>query len=199
MRTGWLAVVAAACGSSAPAPAPVASQPVTALPAEPGCADAAAGLERATTDVRAPGASVWKAMHERCLTDEWPAAAIACFAPMQSEQLGVCAKLLADAPRGELFRVLRGEHDTIAVARARLQTVQVGVEACDRFVAAVANLLDCEQMPVDDRVRLGNEIAELWDLPTHGLPASAQQRMSDTCGAQLAQLHADALSHGCVW
>jgi hypothetical protein len=196
MRMRWLVVVVAACGRTTPAP--VAPPPVTAAPSEPGCADAAAGLERATVDVRAPGASVWKAMHEHCLGDEWSAAAIECFTHMQSEQLVACAKLLGDAARGQLFGVLRGEHDTIAVARARLQTVQVGVEECDRFVAAVTSLLDCEQMPVDDRVRLGNEIAELWDLPTHGLPASAQQRMAETCGAQLAQLQADAQSHGCV-
>jgi hypothetical protein len=137
-------------------------------------------------------------MHERCLADGWPELAIRCFAQMQVDQLGACARLLPDESRAGLFAVLRGQRDTIAVARARLELMQVGVAECDRFVAAVASLLDCESVPLEDRVRLGNETAELWDLPTRGLPASAQQRMADACGASLAKLQVDAQGAGCV-
>jgi hypothetical protein len=198
MHARWLVILAVSCGGGA-RPAPVVAHSADIAPAAgPTCSDAAAGLERATLDVRSPGASVWKPMRDQCETDAWSARAIACFASMQSEQLGGCAMLLPDEPRTALFAVLRDEHDTLAVARARLATVQVGVAECDQFVAAVANLLDCEQVPLDDRVRLGHETAELWDLPTTGLPPEAQQRMANTCGASLAKLQAEAQGAGCV-
>lgn len=200
MQARWLVIAAMSCGGTPARPAAVVvanNADATPPPAAPTCAAAAAGLERATLDVRKPDASVWKPMRERCVTDQWPADATTCFAQMTSEQLGTCAKLLPEGPRQALFAVLRDEHDTLDVARARLATVQVGVAECDQFVAAVAHLLDCEQVPVDDRVRLGHETAELWDLPTHGLPADAQQRMANACGASLAKLQVEAQGAGC--
>ncbi len=74
----------------------------------------------------------------------------------------------------------------------------VGVGECDKFVAAVAAVLTCESMPVEARAQLGNQTADFWDLPTHGLPADAQRRIADACDASRAQLEQEARDAGCT-
>ena len=191
-------ILAVACGSSAkPAPmiptAPIANATRT-------CVEAAAGLERATRGVRDPESSIFDAMRGRCFDDAWPVAAIDCFAVMGEGDLGRCAGGLVDVSRNQMFAVLGagGGRGAIAVARARLATLAVGVAECDRFVTAVAAVLGCEQMPLDARVELGNETATFWDLPTKGLSPDAQQRMAAVCGQSLAQLQQQAVGVGCT-
>jgi len=199
-----VAVLVAACGSSAPPPAPPAPPAPTSTAvadAARACREAAVGLERATRAVRGPESSIVRAMNERCIDDAWPEAAAACFAKMTGDDdLARCAGMLADRPRRALLDVIGGGggRAAIAVARLRLQGLTVGIGACDRFVAAVADVLACEQMPLDTRVDLGNSMADFWDLPTTGLPADAQHRMADVCDASLAQLQAEATSVGCA-
>jgi hypothetical protein len=187
-------VVVAACGGATPAPTPIASSTAT-------CSEAAVGLEQATRGVRAPESSIMLAMRARCSDDRWPATAIECFAKMHEGDLGKCARILPDDARKHLFGTLGGDQDDrmqIVLARARLEGVEVGVPICNRFVAAVASVLTCDAMPLDKRVILGNETADFWDLPTHGLPEDAQRRMSNACGASLAELQAQAESFGCM-
>ena len=200
----WLAVViAVACGEAPPPPPPAPAAPTSFAVANTAraCREAAVGLERATRAVRSPESSIVRAMNERCIDDAWPEAAAACFAKMTGEdELARCAGLLADRPRRELLDVIGGGggRAAVAVARLRLQGLQVGVGECDRFVAAVASVLACEQMPLDARVDLGNSMADFWDLPTSGLPADAQERMATVCSSSLAQLQAEATSVGCA-
>lgn len=189
-------VVLAACSHAPPPPsaAPIAN-------ATRSCSDAAAGLERSTKSVRAPDLSVLQAMRERCAADAWSAAAIDCFASMQEGELGTCARQLPEQARDAMFGVLGGGEQTrttIALARARLETLQVGVAECDRFVTAVHAVLACEGMPVEARAQLGAETADFWDLPTQGLSPDAQHRMADVCGASLRELEHQATGAGCA-
>jgi len=188
----------AACGSAAPAthaPAPVIAN-VTRT-----CAEAAAGLERSTVSVRPPERSIIQPMREHCVSDTWSADAIACFAEMKEGELGRCALKLADAPRSSMLGVIAGgdnDRTVILAARARLETLTVGVDQCDRFVGAVAAVLACEAMPAADRAKLGTETADFWDLPTSGLSVDAQRRMNQVCGDSLAALQQQATGAGCA-
>ena len=190
--------VLVAC-AAAPRPAPVPVEPLANVTRT--CADAAVGLERATKGVRAPESTVFQPMRERCLADLWPTTAIDCFAHLHEGELGQCAKLLPADARDGMFGVLSGgDHDraAIAIARARLETLAVGIPTCDRFVSTVANVLSCERLPLETRVQLGTETADFWDLPTHGLPIEAQQRMAAACGQSLAALQQRAVDAGCM-
>jgi hypothetical protein len=64
-------------------------------------------------------------------------------------------------------------------------------------VSTVATVLACEQMPIEARAELGVETASFWDLPTKGLSADAQRRMSEVCGASLRELEQQASGAGC--
>src|SRR5438477_9143474 len=167
-------MVVGCSGSAARAPA---TSPVIANSTH-SCREAAAGIERATRSVRAPETSVVRAMDEHCIADRWPGRAVDCFAQMGEGELAHCAGLLGEGQRTAMLAVISGGGDraAIEIARLRLEGLELGVGECNRFVAAVASVLRCEQMPIAARVELGNETAELWDLPTQGLPADAQRR-----------------------
>jgi hypothetical protein len=196
MRAVLLVLLTACSGGRAPTPV---ARPAIAN-ATHSCREAAVNLERATRDVRAPETSIVRAMDDRCVADRWPGRVVDCFATMDDGELARCATLLADGPREAMLGVITGGGDrsAIEVARLRLRGLEVGVGECNRFVAAVASVLRCEQMPLDARVQLGNETAELWDLPTQGLPPDAQQRMAEACGVSLQRLQAEASNAGCA-
>src|ERR671911_440428 len=142
MRLALVLVVA--CGSP-PSPQPAA--PVAGTTPEPiangthSCSDAALGLENATKGVRPPDRSVFETLRLRCVEDVWPAPVVDCFATMAEGDLGKCSRAMTDDQREPVFAVLAGNDATragIYVARARLDRLQVGVPACDRFVGAVS-------------------------------------------------------------
>jgi hypothetical protein len=161
------------------------------------CKDAALGLENATRSVRAPDNVVAQELTARCNEDTWPSAAVECFATMREGDLGKCANALPDSARDHMFAVLGGGGGTagIAVARARLEQLTVGVPACDQFISAVSGVLTCDQVPVETRVQLGQETVEFWSLPTSKLAAEDLDRMSTVCGQSLAALLAQ--TQGC--
>jgi hypothetical protein len=193
--TGLLLCTIAACEATARPPAPTVIANVTSS-----CREAAVGLEQATRLMRVPGTSIVRAMDDRCVVDHWPAVAVDCFATMHEGELARCASQLPDDPRAAMLAVIAGGGDraAIEIARVRLQGLELGVGECNRFVNAVASVLRCEQMPIEARVELGNETAELWELPTQGLPADAQRRMAEACGSSLALLEAQASTAGCA-
>lgn len=163
--------------------------------------EAAAGLERNTRDVRAPESSVLAPMRARCIEDGWSAAAIECFATMQEGGLGPCAAKLGKDDRERMFGALGGNGNdatAIAVARAKLATLKVGVPECERFVTTVANVINCEGLALDVRVQLGNETADFWSLPTSGLAPDAAARMAAVCSQSLAALQQRAAEAGCM-
>jgi hypothetical protein len=183
-----------ATGPKPPVPTPVANTART-------CASAAAGLEHASVGIREPDTEILGPARSLCARDVWPTAAIDCFATMTPDDLGRCAALLGDGPRNALFALLEGNElspASIAVARAKLSVMHVGIAACDRFIAAVSTALTCEAMPLDTRVQLGNETADFWSLPTKGLPADAQAKMTATCDSQLQTLQQHVASVGCM-
>jgi len=188
-------VVIAGCWTAEPpkpsAPLPIAARTWT-------CTEAALGLERGTVDVRSPDTSVVQAMRARCTDDAWPALAIECFAKMRPGDLGHCAAKLADTPRNALFDALgTGDDRTeVAVAEARLDSLEVNIAECDRFLGAVRSVIACEAVPIAERAELGREVSDVWSLPTHGLPADAVRRMADACTEQLADLEKQAT--GCT-
>ncbi len=139
-------------------------------------------------------------MRARCIADGWKTPAVDCFAMMDEGDLGRCAAKLDDRARDRMFSVLGGGDDArfkISIARARLESLKVGVAECDQFVTAVASVLGCEQMPIDARAALGAETADFWNLPTQGLSADAQRRMALVCAGSLAQLQQEADGAGC--
>ncbi len=197
-------LLAAGCGSAAPAPAaapPVPAAPVPIDDTTRACGDAAAGLERGTRGLRPPEVSVLDSARALCVDDAWSAASIECFAHMRDDDFGRCAAGLPKAPRKRLFdRVAGGANDRIAVASAltRLSTLQVGIPECDHFVERVAHVLVCDAMAIEVRAQLGSETADFWSLPTSGLPADAQLRMADVCGRSTAALEQQAVDAGCA-
>ena len=193
------AVLFAACGGPPASP----PKPATVLPVEHRartCTEAAVGLERGTVDVRSPDTSIVQEMRAHCTADAWPVAAIECFAAMKPGELGRCAATLPDALREAMFAALGGIGDDrtdLATAQARLETLQVNIAECDRFIGAVRTVIACEAMPLAARASLGREVADVWSLPTHGLPADAVRRMADTCTTSLAALEQHATASGC--
>jgi len=193
-------LVLAACSAPTARPAPVApQQPLEAPKMAHSCSDAAVGIERATKGVRAPDTTVFDEMRGRCTDDEWPLAAIECFASMKEGDVGRCARELHDGVRDRMFAVLSGGNDrgSLAIARARLDAMTLPVAACDQFVKSVSAVLACEQMPIETRIQLGNDTADFWDLPEK-LPADAEQRMSTKCGESLSALQQHAAVAGCM-
>ena len=192
-----------ACSGAHPPPAaqtPSTPEPVVAHHTH-SCADAALGLENATRGVRAPDNPVFDTLRARCIEDVWPAHAVNCFATMAEGDLGRCSRTMPDAMREAIFAALAGhggEREGIYVARALLQQLHVGVPECDRFVTAVTTALSCEQLPIEDRLMLGNETAELWSLPTSRLSREDKLRISDVCGQSRASLERQAQDVGCM-
>jgi hypothetical protein len=202
-----LPLLVAACSSSANTPPqhaePVANRselPMLAMTTKR-CSDAAHGIEGATRGVRDPEEPVFEALQKRCETDDWSEGAISCFAKMREGDLGTCGKQLDERSRESLFGVIAGSEPSlagIAVARARLEQLSVGVPACDEFVTAVNAVLSCEAMPIDTRVQLGNETAQFWSLPTNRLRADDLKRISDVCGQSRIELAQQAAGVGCA-
>jgi hypothetical protein len=192
-----LAIVASSCSSATkPPPAP----PVPIDNKTRTCAEAAVGLEQATRGIRSPETTIVQEMRGRCTDDSWPAKAIDCFATMQEGDLGKCALLLADDARRGMFAALGGGDETaIAVARIRLENMHVGVATCDRLFATARDLLSCDRIPIATRAVLGPQVADLWDLPTHGLPPDAQAKMTGVCQRTLDELQKEAFDLGCMF
>ena len=194
-----LLVLIAAVGCSSPAHRP--APPVPVENSARGCAEAAAGLERATRGIRPPEDSVLSPMQKLCVDDAWSAAAIDCFATMKPDDLGTCAGQVEPKHREALFGVIGGdERDTasMAIIVARLANLKVGITECDRFVAGVSTAMSCEGLPLDQRHALGNETADFWSLPTSGLPPDAIAKMVKACTESLDALHTQLSAVGCM-
>jgi hypothetical protein len=147
------------------------------------------------------GESVLAPLATRCVDDRWPEEAIGCFADMLPDDLGKCASTLEVPARDALFAVLAGHGaspPTVAIVLARLAALDIGIADCERFVSAVASALQCEQVPLDARLALGNETADFWSLSTGKLPADAQDQIGQACGAALVALEREIGSVGCT-
>jgi hypothetical protein len=193
-----IALALSACWSSNAKPKP--APPVPTEGAARSCNDAAAGIEKGTRGIREPEVSVLGPMRAACTESHWSAAAIECFTKMTEDDLGKCAGLLDAKQRDKLFGALGGSYNdrtAIAIAVARLANVKVGIQACDKFVTAVAGALTCEGMPLATRVQLGNETADFWSLPTTRLSADAINRMTTVCNESLATLEHQSQAAGC--
>jgi hypothetical protein len=191
-------LLVAACGAQASRPPPPVDKPIAN--SGPTCTDAAHGLEGATKGVREPDSEVFEQLVKRCTDDRWPATVVECFARMHEGDLGRCSSELPERSREAMFGVIAGSEPSvagIAVARARLEMLKVGVPQCDEFVVAVTSVLSCEQMPLETRVDLGNETAQFWSLPTARLGPDDLRSISDVCGKSLLELQQRAAEVGC--
>jgi hypothetical protein len=190
------------CGCWAnPQPPPKTAPPVPNT-ATRTCVDAALGLDRGTRGVRSPDAELVAPLRARCLEDVWPAKAIECFAQMGEDELGHCAGMLEDKDREKLFATLNGgggftDRAALAVVKARLSALHVGIPACDNFVIAVGRVLACDEYPMAARLQLGNETVDFWALPTSKLPADAIKRMVTVCDQSRGELEQRAVGAGC--
>ena len=139
------------------------------------------------------------ALQERCVADAWSREAVDCFATLREREVGPCAQLLEEDAAAQLVRVVGGANRTeVTDVQYKLSQLKVGVAECDRFVAAVSTILSCEQMPLADRLSLGNETADFWSLPTTGLSVDVERRMTQACGESLQALQRQASDVGCM-
>lgn len=165
------------------------------------CGEAAVGLDRATQTLRDPDSQVLAPLKDKCLGGGWDQASIDCFATMRADDLAKCAAMLPDRARDAMFAVLAEREPTqaaLAIARARLGAMKVGVDECDLFIQAVSTVLTCEAMPLDARVQLGNETADVWSLPTARLSPEAHQRMATACETSRHSLEKRVQEAGCM-
>jgi len=65
-------------------------------------------------------------------------------------------------------------------------------------VAAVANVMSCRGMSIEQRVSLGNETADFWSLPTTRLTLDRQGPIAEACGESLHALQQQAADVGCM-
>lgn len=196
MRTAALLLVVA-CRAAPPPPAPVIANTAQT----PTCSDAAARLARGAADPTDPDIDLFSPLRAHCEQDAWPGAARACFAAMHETDLGHCAAELSGSQRAALFDVLSGgtgDRGQLALARARLEELVVGLDACDLYIAHVVTALGCEALPVDQRLSLGRETASMWDVPMTRLPADMRERMAAACDASLAYLDSQEARVGCT-
>ncbi len=203
-RAAFLLVLAA-CGGGQQASPPTEKAPAEGVPlshhVSRDCRHAATGLSGATRGVRDPETDVVDGLIDRCQRDGWPVPAIDCFAEMAEGDLGRCAKLLEERAREGMFAVLAGNEPNragLAVAKARLEQLSVGIESCDRFVAAVTTILACDGLSIEMRLQLGNETAQFWSLPTDRLAPDDRQRMSQVCVTSLETLAKETAPVGCT-
>ena len=189
-------MILVACSSAPPTPAPVQNAARVRT-----CSEAAVGLDRATQALREPDAAVLAPLKTKCLDGAWSQAAIDCFATMKVDDLAKCASMLPDRPREAMFQILADREPTqaaLAIAKARLDAMKVGVDECDRFIQAVSAVLTCESMPLESRVQLGNETADVWSLPTARLSPEAHARMATACETSLHTLEKRVADVGCM-
>lgn len=211
LRLIGLVSIATACGAPTHVP-PTSPKPPT-TPAGPAgsaeavdvhvrtCSEAAVGLDRATQTLREPDSEVLVSLKDSCATGAWAQPVIDCFATMRADDLAKCASMLPDRARDAMFAVLADREPTrsaLAIARARLATMKVGVDECDRFIQAVGSVLTCEAMSLDARVQLGNEAADVWSLPTARLSPEAHARMATTCETSRHSLEKRVQEAGCM-
>lgn len=178
-----------------PGVAPVLENKVAAS-----CEHAAHGLEGATRGVREPDVIVFDVLLAQC-RDGWRTDALDCFAKMREGDLGRCARVLDERQRESLFASLAGNGPNLAglaVARARLEQLNVGIADCDRFVNAVTSALGCDGLPLEVRLQLGNETAHFWSLPTERLAPDDRQRMSQVCVSSFETLAKETAPVGCA-
>src|SRR5688572_1510793 len=199
MRVVVFGLVGLGCWGSPQQPKPAPPVPTAATRT---CLDAAVGLDRGTRSVRAPDADLIGPMRTRCTEDLWSAKAIDCFAQMGEGELGHCAGMLEDKDREKLFGTLNGgsgftDRTALALVKARLTNLQVGIPACDNFVIAVGRVLACDEYPLAARIQLGNETVDFWSLPTTKLPADAIKRMATVCDQSRGELEQRAVGAGC--
>jgi hypothetical protein len=197
VRAGIIATMLMAC-SSAPPARPTVSQPAVHVRT---CSEAAVGLDRATQTLREPDAAVLAPLKTKCVDGAWSQGAIDCFATMKVDDLAKCAAMLPDRPREAMFQILADREPTtaaLAIAKARLDAMKVGVDECDRFIEAVSAVLTCESMPLEARVQLGNETADVWSLPTARLSPDAHARMATACATSLHTLEKRVADVGCM-
>lgn len=165
------------------------------------CGDAAAQIQSATRGLRPPDHAVTDTVRRLCSDDHWAPDTIECFSKMSEGDLAQCAGQLDPEARDSLLAEVGGKmppRDQVALARARLSILRSGVAECDRFIIAVSNALSCEAVPLDARVELGSETADLWSLPTNSLSKSAKAHMAEVCGTSREALEQQVTDVGCM-
>ena len=188
MRAALIFLAACTTPAAKPPAAPIAN---TALHS---CGDAAEGLEHATRALRDPEVSILAGMREHCVADHWPSTAIDCFTAMAPDDLPGCAGELSADQRERMFGAFDGG---IVVAVARLRVLHTNIPDCDQLIGAFVTVLTCDTVPFQQRVELGNETADFWQLPDK-LPPAASQRMATACSDSLVELKARVGNSGCM-
>ena len=154
-----------------------------------------------TKDLRPPDHDVLGPVRQQCIDDRWTQAAIDCFAAMKGSELTLCVRHLPEPDRPRLVAEVTGQQVTdgeVAEIVAKLSSLQVGIATCDQFVSAVANVMGCGAMSLEQRVSLGNETADFWSLPTTRLTIDAKARIAEACGESLHALQQQAADVGCM-
>jgi hypothetical protein len=201
------------CGPSAsapppekPAPAVPIATPIVEMPKT--CTDAAFGIDRVTKDLRPPEQEIVPPMRTRCQQEAWSQAAIDCFAKLASDtpaddsELAICVGRLPIEQRAPLLVEIRGTQPDqtaeLADVATKLATLTVGIASCDKFVAAVARMMECTTLGADARIQLGNETIEAWNLPMHKVSLQDKAKLAGACNQSLESLKRHATDLACA-
>lgn len=199
--------VLASCGPSAAPPAKTPARPVpitSPIVEQPKtCTDAAFGIDRAAKDLHPPEQEVVPPVRARCQGEEWSQAVIDCFAALTSESdLSGCVARLPTELRAPLLAEIRGAQSDpsaeLAEVVGRLATIQVGITACDQFVAAVTRMMECTGLDAEARIQLGTETVEAWSLPMHRVSLQDKAKLAGACMQSLESLKRHATDLACT-
>lgn len=200
-------------GCSSPAPPPPAkpappvpvAEPIREMPKT--CTDAAFGIDRAAKNLHPPEQEIVPPMRTRCTRDEWSQVAIDCFAALTSDasaedELVACVRRLPDKERAPTLVEIKGDQPDqtaeLAEVVTKLGTIQVGIKACDEFVSAVTRMMDCAALDADQRIQLGNETVDAWNLPMHRVSLQDKAKLAGACTQSLESLKRHATDLACT-
>jgi hypothetical protein len=189
-----------------PAPAVPVAEPIAEMPKS--CADAAFGIDRVAKDLHPPEQEIVPPMRTRCARDQWSQKAIECFANLATEDptgesdLAVCVGRLPIGERASLLVEIKGAQPDqtaeLADVITKLGALTVGIASCDRFVAAVARMMDCPALDADARIQLGTETVEAWSLPMHKVSLQDKAKLAGACTQSLESLKRHATDLACT-
>lgn len=175
------------------------------------CTDAAFGIDRVAKDLHPPEQEIVPPMRTRCQRDGWSPEAIECFARLDGEapdgddgetQLARCLRQLPIEERASMLVEIKGEapdrSEELAEVVTKLAALQVGITSCDRFVAAVARIMECTALDADARIQLGNETIEAWNLPMHKVSLQDKAKLAGACLQSLESLKRHATDLACT-
>ncbi len=147
-------------------------------------------------------ASINAAMTTACVRDGWPASAAACVAAATtSAALDPCEQELTADQTAKLGEALSGAMEAMFPPAAAAPLTATAA-ACDRYIAVVAGLSTCPQVPAQVKDAAQKSVGQIQDavkmLAQPDMPEASKQGTYDACKQAADKLAAAAASMGCA-